>query len=40
MVMFGHTTPEVAMIYQAAVEQRMKDIAARMDHSLGELHDL
>lgn len=38
--MFGHTTPEVAMIYQAAVEQRMKDIAARMDHSLGELHDL
>lgn len=40
MVMLGHTTPEVAMIYQAAAEQRMKDIAARMDDSLGDLHDL
>lgn len=34
MVMLGHTTPEVAMIYQAAGEQRMKDIAARMEDAL------
>ena len=34
MVMLGHTTPEVAMIYQAAGEQRMKDIANRMDDAL------
>ena len=40
MVMLGHTTPEVAMIYQAAAEQRMKDIAARMDDSLSDLNDL
>ena len=37
MVMLGHTTPEVAMIYQAAGEQRMKDIASRMDGALGDL---
>lgn len=33
MVMLGHTTPEVAMIYQSAAEQRMKDIATRMDNA-------
>ena len=39
MVMLGHTTPEVAMIYQAAGEQRMKDIASRMDDAFAEVQD-
>lgn len=37
MVMLGHTTAEVAMIYQAAGEQRMKDIANRMNDALDDL---
>ena len=39
MVMLGHTTPEVAMIYQAAAEQRMKDIATRMDDVFAGVQD-
>ena len=39
MVMLGHTTPEVAMIYQAAAEQRMKDIATRMDDVFAQVLD-
>lgn len=39
MVMLGHTTPEVAMIYQAAGEQRLKDIANRMDDALKHSDD-
>ncbi len=35
--MLGHTTAEVAMIYQAAGEQRMKDIANRMNDALDDL---
>lgn len=31
MEMLGHTTPTVAMIYQAAGAQRMKAIANRLD---------
>ena len=28
--MLGHTTPTVAMMYQSAAEQQMKEIADRM----------
>lgn len=36
MVMLGHTTPTVAMIYQSAAEQRMKEIAERMATKVGK----
>ncbi len=35
MVMLGHTTPTVAMVYQSAAEQRMKQIADRMATEFG-----
>ena len=34
--MLGHTTPTVAMIYQSAAEQRMKEIADRMAAEVGD----
>ena len=40
MVMLGHTTPEVAMIYQSAAEQRLKDIATRMDDVFAAVQDV
>lgn len=36
MAMLGHTTPTVAMIYQSAAEQRMKEIADRMAAEVGD----
>lgn len=36
MTMLGHTTPTVAMIYQSAAEQRMKEIADRMAAEVGD----
>lgn len=35
MTMLGHTTPTVAMMYQSAAEQRMKQIADRMSTEFG-----
>lgn len=35
MVMLGHTTPTIAMVYQSAAEQRMKQIADRMATEFG-----
>ncbi len=37
MTMLGHTTPTVAMMYQSAAEQRMKQIADRMSTEFGTL---
>lgn len=40
MVALGHTTPQVAMVYQAAEERRLSELATRVDAGLGGVADV